>query len=136
MIVLLVIAVFILFWAWKFEHEENVLVEQKPRYDEVDVSEREAYLQSLACFGFSTAVSWRRAVIGTIIATFVIYLFIRQRMDVNPLDILILAFIIVAVQMVLAMYQTHHIAGPICEKASGDTCPWFYDVRDRQEARG
>lgn len=136
LIVLAIIAVFVLYWAWRFEHEENVLVEQKPRAEDLPVEERENYLKTLACFQWTTEVTWRRNVIGAIIATFVIYLFLRKRMDVNYIDILIIAFIIVAVMMTLQMYATGHNAKHICEKATGEECPWFYDVREREAARG
>ena len=123
-VVIVIIAIIIVIAAWRWEMNEMHRLEDKEDLNSVPQSEREAFLQELSCFAWTEAVAWRRIVIATIIATFLIWLVFRNKMDMSLVNILTIAVIIVATFMVIDMFRSFHWDRQVCMKATPDA-PWF-----------
>lgn len=123
-ITIIVIAIIVIIAAWNWEMNEMHLLENKKTLNEVPEGEREEYLQELACFAWSEAVAWRRIVIGTIFATFLIFLYLRRTTEMSLVSILSIAIIIAATFITIDMFRTFHWDRQVCMKATPDA-PWF-----------
>jgi hypothetical protein len=124
LLVLLVIAIILFVAIFMWENREMKLVENCKSIEDISEEEKLHHLQDLACYPYTTKVLWRGVVIETILATFVIYIFLYKKFDVKITDILIIGFIILAILMAMGLFQTFHYDRVVCQKAAPQA-PWF-----------
>lgn len=130
LIVLVILALFVIVAAWKFEFNENKLLEHKPTLSEVPEEGRKEYLKSLACFNYSEGVTWRRSAIGSIIGTALVAMYLCKTSCLTVERIIVIGFILMATMTTLSNFRAFHIDRVICQKAADDA-PWFDDIRNR-----
>lgn len=123
-ITIIITAVIIIIAAWRWEMNEMHKLENKHTLDDVPGNEQVKFLQQLACFSWTEGVSWRRLVIASIIATFLIWSAFRSKMDMSLFNIMTVAVIIIATFMVIEMFRSYHWDRQVCMKAS-PSAPWF-----------
>lgn len=123
-VVIIILAIVVVIAAWRWEMNEMHALEGRDDLTKIPESERIAFLQELACFGWTEAVAWRRIVIATIISTFLIWLVFRKKTDMSLVNIMSIAVIIAATFMTIDMFRSFHWDRQVCMKATPDA-PWF-----------
>lgn len=129
-----VVAVILLIAIYVWEMREMHLVEDCQSVDDVPEDQKVAHLQDLACYHYTTKVVWRQVVIGTIIATLVIYVFLYKKMHMDITTTLVIAFIILATFMVLGIFNNFHYDRVVCQKAASQA-PWFQRLAHLPDAK-
>ena len=127
LIIFFVVIIIIIIFAWYWQKQENNRLEARPNANEVSANEKEHFMQEMACFHYTESVTWRMTVIGTLIALTLIWLFLRQKMNVNLVTLISIAVIIAGVFTVIEMFKNFHISRVVCMKAAPDS-PWFKKV--------
>ena len=124
-LVVVIILSFVIWIAIGWENKELQTIEALPELDDVPVDEQFKYLQDLACRSFIEGVEWRRVVIGALIATFVIWLFLHYYLKKQSakIDLVIILTILIVITLTFygfAIFKGHHIDRVICKKANPD----------------
>lgn len=124
-LVIVIILTFVVWIAIGWENKELQNIEALPELNDVPPDEQIKYLQSLACRPYVEGVEWRRVVIGALIATFVIWLFLhyylkKQSAKIDLVIILTFLIVITLTFYGFAVFKGHHIDRVICKKANPD----------------
>ena len=122
-LVIVIILTFIIWIAVGWENKELQKIEALPELNDVPPDEQFEYLQTLACQPWINGVEWRRVVIGSLISTFAVWLFLHYYLKKQSakIDLVIILTIFVVISLTfysMAIFKGHHIDRVICKKAN------------------
>ena len=126
-IILFVVAIILIIAIWYWESAELKKLEQGKNVEEVPPEQKEEQYQKYGCYSWTTEVVWRRVVLGTLIASVIIYFFLRNKIKTKVTTILVVSFIILATFMVLEMFRSYHVSRTICYKVNPNGV-WFSEI--------
>lgn len=113
---IVVIILFVSIYIW--ENKEMKLVETCKSISDVPDVQKVEHLQNLACFNYTKKVNWRMTVLSSIVATFLISLFLYKKLKLDITLVLVIAFIILASFSVIDTFNNYHYQRVICYKAN------------------
>jgi H+/gluconate symporter-like permease len=128
-IIFVIVIILVICFAWYWEKNEIKKLESKPTLDEVPPEDQIRFLQEMSCFGYTEGVAWRMIVIGTLIASLVISLYLRTKLKVDIVMFLSVAVIIAVTFTIIGMFKNYHIDRVVCMKTTPDA-PWFHPVEE------